>query len=85
MSAPQPLAKVGRELKKYRNLPHEGMVMGVCAGLAYRLAWPTWIVRVLFLVALFGYGAGLLAYLLVGWLAPEAETPRDYGRRTGDA
>lgn len=85
MASVNPLARANRELKKYRNLPGEGIVMGVCAGLSYRLGVATWIVRLVFVIALFGYGAGLLAYLLVGWLAPDAATPADYGKRTGGA
>lgn len=85
MTAPQPLAKVNRELKAYKNLPDAGIAKGVCAGLAYRLGVPTWIVRIAFILLLFGYGVGLLAYLLVGFLAPSAATPRDYGKRTGAA
>lgn len=85
MSDPGPLANVNRELKRYRNLPDEGMIKGVCAGLAYRLGVATWIVRVIFLLLLFGYGAGLLAYVLTAWLAPDGETPDDYDERTGMA
>lgn len=81
----RPLAKINRELKAYKNLPDAGIIKGVCAGVAYRLGTPTWIVRVAFAVLLFGYGVGLVAYVLTAWLAPDAATPKDYGRRTGDA
>lgn len=83
MASQTPLAKVNRELKAYKNLPDAGIAMGVCAGLSYRLGVPTWIVRLVFLIAVLGYGVGLVAYLLVGWLAPDAATPKDYARRTG--
>jgi len=83
MPAPQPLVKLNRELKKYKNLSSAGMAMGVCAGLSYRLGWPTWVVRLAFATLLFAYGAGLVVYLLVGFLAPDAATPDDYGKRTG--
>ena len=83
MASQQPLTKLNRELKKYRNLPGPGIVMGVCAGVAYRLGLATWIVRLAFLLLLFGAGVGLVAYLLIGWLAPDAATPEDYVRRTG--
>ena len=83
MASSNPLTTVNRELKQYRNLPDAGHALGVCAGVAYRLAWPTWVVRISFLVLLFGFGAGLLVYLLVGFLAPNAHTPKDYARRTG--
>jgi len=85
MSAANPLTKINRELKKYRNLPDEGLVMGVCAGISYRFGTPTWMTRLAFVLLVFGAGVGLVAYLLIGWLAPDGETPRDYGKRTGDA
>lgn len=86
MPSSQPLATVNRELKKYKNIPQQGLVMGVCAGLSYRLGWPTWVIRIAFLLLLFGAGVGLLAYLLVGWLAPDAASaPKDYAARTGGA
>ena len=83
MPSSDPLAKVNRELKKYKNLPDAGMVMGVCAGLSYRLGWPTWAVRIAFVVLVLGYGAGIIAYLAIGLIAPDAGTPDDYARRTG--
>lgn len=86
-SKPQPnaLAKVNRDLKKFRNLPDEGHIMGVCAGIAYWRGWPTWVVRLAFLALVFGAGVGILAYLIIGFVAPDADTPADYGKRTGDA
>lgn len=84
MSSSNPLSKVNRELKKYRNLPGEGWLMGVCSGLSYRLGVPTWILRIAFLLTLFVFGTGLFAYLLIGIFAPSAGTPSDYYRRTGD-
>lgn len=79
------LAKANRALKRYKNLPDEGHVMGVCAGIAYWRGWPTWLVRIAVLIALLS-GVGLAAYFLVGLLAPDADaTPDDYARRTGDA
>lgn len=83
MASKSPLAKVNRELKKYKNLPDAGMVMGVCAGLSYRLGLPTWAVRIAFAILAFGYGVGIAAYFLIGLIAPDASTPGDYARRTG--
>jgi phage shock protein PspC (stress-responsive transcriptional regulator) len=85
MSDQQPLAKINRELKAYKNLPDAGPLKGVCAGIAYRLGVPTWLVRVAFIIAALCYGVGLLPYLLIGFLAPDAKTPKDYGERTGAA
>jgi len=49
-------------------------IFGVCGGLgAYFDIDPT-IVRVLFLIALLGFGSGLLLYLILAIVMPE-ETP----------
>jgi phage shock protein PspC (stress-responsive transcriptional regulator) len=77
------LTRINRDLKKYRNLPERGIGFGVCSGIAYWRGWPTWAVRVVFFLFIFGAGVGLLAYLLVGCLAMEAPTPDDYNQRTG--
>jgi phage shock protein PspC (stress-responsive transcriptional regulator) len=58
---------------------------GVCAGVAYWLAVPVWIVRLLWFLVAWCYGAGLLIYLLLWIFVPNAPgLPPDYGERTGD-
>ena len=49
----------------------EGEIGGVCAGTAKTLGIPTWVVRAAFLVAFFGYGTGVLLYVLMWALLPE--------------
>lgn len=72
-------------LKRFRLLPDEGWIGGVCAGLAYWLSLPLWLVRLVWVVVFFFYGVGLLPYLLLWIFVPNAEkTPADYGKRTGD-
>jgi phage shock protein PspC (stress-responsive transcriptional regulator) len=76
--------KINRELKKLRRITDEAMVGGVCAGVAYRLATPTWLVRLIWFatVACAGFGLGL--YILLWIFVPDAyETPGDYEDRVG--
>jgi phage shock protein PspC (stress-responsive transcriptional regulator) len=83
-STKKSVAKINRELKKLRCLKEEAMVGGVCAGVAYRLAVPTWAVRLIWFasVACLGFGLGL--YLLLWIFVPnEYETPSDYEDRVG--
>lgn len=73
------------DLKKLRRYPDEAYLGGVCAGLAYSLKLPTWLIR--FIVALmiyFGYGSPGVVYVILWIVLQPYETPRDYNRRTGD-
>lgn len=59
---------------------------GVCAGIAYALELPVWLVRLLTAVAFFGYGFGLGAYILLWIFVPRwAAEPADYAEVTGDS
>jgi len=50
------------------------VIAGVCAGLGDYLGFDPTIIRVLFVVLLFGDGFGLLLYLILWFLMPEGET-----------
>jgi phage shock protein PspC (stress-responsive transcriptional regulator) len=68
-------------MHKFRRMPDPvAGWLGVCSGLAYWLELPTWLVRlgtVMFVIA--GGLTPFIFYVLVGWLAPEADTvPLDY-------
>lgn len=72
-SAPAPGPAVKR---LYRN-PDERVLGGVCSGLgAYFGLDPVWW-RVLWLVMLFFFGTGLILYLLLWLIIPEARTPAE--------
>lgn len=64
----------------YRRLfrdPEGRILGGVCSGLgAYFNTDPLW-VRILFLIAFFGFGSGLLVYLILWVIVPEAKTAAD--------
>ncbi len=52
-----------------------GMVAGVAAGLAEYTGIPVIIIRLIFIGLVFGSGVGLIVYLLLWILIPEAKTP----------
>lgn len=58
---------------------------GVCAGIAYALAVPLWLVRLIFVVTFFaGVGCPLLIYFLLWFLVPKwSVIPPDFEYRTG--
>ena len=47
-------------------------IAGVCAGVAYYLDMDPTIVRVIWGVLAFGYGAGVIAYIILWIIAPVA-------------
>ena len=47
-------------------------IAGVCAGVAYYLDMDPTIVRVIWGVLAFGYGAGIVAYIILWIIAPVA-------------
>jgi phage shock protein PspC (stress-responsive transcriptional regulator) len=58
--------------KKLRRDPNHKTLGGVCAGLANYFGVDIIIPRVLFLIALFGFGSGLLLYIILWAVIPEA-------------
>ncbi|KPJ85534.1 hypothetical protein AMJ57_02745 [Parcubacteria bacterium SG8_24] len=75
----------GRERGFFRITdPDAEWLGGVCAGLAYWIGCPTWIVRLVWFLVAWFYGAGLLVYLLLWLFVPAKDSvPPDYVRRTG--
>ena len=53
---------------------------GVCAGLAYALGIPTWIVRTLFILStFFVFPLNIIVYWVLAWAVPVwTVTPADY-------
>ena len=49
-------------------------IFGVCGGLGDYFGIDPTLVRVLFLVALLGFGSGLLLYLILALVKPEEKT-----------
>lgn len=74
-----------RPVKKlYRN-PDDKKIEGVCSGLAAYFDIDVTIVRVVFLVAMLGYGATILAYIILWIIMPEAKTTIEKLEMRGEA
>lgn len=59
-------------MKKFYLSRSDKKLGGVCGGIAEYFGIDSLIVRIIFIVLLFGYGVGLLAYILLWILAPRA-------------
>lgn len=55
----------------------DGIVGGVCAGLAGQLGIPAWVIRAAWLVAVFCFGTGLLFYAAFWFCLPREDDPAD--------
>lgn len=72
-------------IKKLKRIPEKGWIGGVCSGFAYHFGTPVWVVRLIWVVATLGMGAGFWLYILFWIFMPAvSETPSDYTKRVGD-
>lgn len=69
--------------KLYRN-PDDRVLGGVCSGLATFLKIDTIIVRIIFILLLIGGGTGLIAYLILWAITPEANSITDKMQMKGE-
>ena len=58
--------------KRLMRSGRDQKIAGVCAGVAHYLDMDPTIVRVIWGVLAFGYGAGVVAYIILWIIAPEA-------------
>lgn len=56
--------------KQLMRSGHDKKIAGVCAGVAHYLDMDSTIVRVIWGVLAFGYGAGVVAYIILWIIAP---------------
>jgi phage shock protein PspC (stress-responsive transcriptional regulator) len=83
MGEPHEFGDPGKEKKRtyyrtstkrvYRD-PDNRILGGVCGGLGAYMAIDPIIVRIIFIIIFFGFGAGLLIYLILWIIIPEAKT-----------
>lgn len=59
-------------MKRFYRSSKDKIIGGVCGGLGEYLDVDPLIVRLVFAVLFFGYGTGLLAYIIIWILAPKA-------------
>ena len=67
-------------IKHLRRMPEKGIVAGVCAGIAYWLGAPLWLVRLITAI-LFVIGFNFIpaVYILMWIFVPKVEkTPEDF-------
>ena len=58
--------------KQLMRSGHDKKIAGVCAGVAHYFDMDPTIVRVIWGVLAFGYGAGIVAYIILWMIAPVA-------------
>jgi phage shock protein PspC (stress-responsive transcriptional regulator) len=73
-----------RNKKLYRN-PNNKMLGGVCSGLATFFGIDTTIVRIILFILVVFWGTGILFYVLLWLLVPEAKTAEQQLEMTGEA
>ena len=70
--------------RRLRKVEERKWIGGVCAGVAYWLGVPAWLVRLVLTLSVVGFGFGVLLYLLLWIFMPEWEaTPADYDAVAG--
>lgn len=72
---PEPAPTRSRNRGRLYRDPDHTVIGGVCAGIAARLDIPSWVLRVLFCLAVCFYGFGLLLYIILWVSIPVARTP----------
>lgn len=58
-------------MKRYYHSSTDRIIGGVCGGIAEYFNIDPLLVRLVFAILFFGYGTGLLAYILIWILAPK--------------
>ncbi len=58
-----------------RLVKKDKKIFGVCGGLGYYFGIDPTLVRVLFVIAVLGFGSGLLIYLILAVVMPEDNLP----------
>lgn len=78
------MANASGSRPKLRRIKEKHWIGGVCAGLGYWLAVPTWLVRLVWTVLLLAYGLGGVLYVLLWIFMPAWDRlPDDYEERAG--
>jgi phage shock protein PspC (stress-responsive transcriptional regulator) len=73
-----------KKIKKLYRDPEERVIGGVSAGLAKYFHTETMYIRIIFLVLLFGFGTGLIAYIILWIITPTANSLTDKMQMKGE-
>ncbi len=60
--------------KRLYRIKNEGMILGVCAGIADYFNLDPSLVRIIWVLFVFAGGSGFLAYIIAGLILPEKST-----------
>lgn len=71
LGEPNYAGTTGNTLHQLRRSKSERLLGGVCGGLGKYTEVPAWVWRVLFCLTFFGFGFGLLLYILLWIFIPE--------------
>ncbi len=72
------------QIRKLKRVKEHAVIGGVCAGFAYWLGAPLWVVRLFWAFTVFFMGWGLLLYILFWIFMPAWEkTPEDFKEVVG--
>lgn len=70
--------------RRLRKVEERKWIGGVCAGVAYWLGVPAWLVRLVLTLSVVGFGFGVLLYLLLWIFMPTWDaTPEDFDAVAG--
>lgn len=64
--------------------PDDAVLGGICSGLGAYMGWDPLIIRLFFVLLFFGFGTGLLLYIILWIIVPEAKTASDRLRMRGE-
>ncbi|QBZ98562.1 PspC domain-containing protein [Flavobacterium sangjuense] len=81
--APEPFYPYTKSKKLYRD-KDRGTIAGVCTGLGHYFGIDAVWFKILFLILLFGFGTGVLAYLILWVAMPKAVTTSEKLEMTGE-
>lgn len=73
-----------KNLKKLYRDPEHKVVGGVVAGIAAYTGWDLGLLRFLFVISIFFFGTGILLYLILWGITPEAKTLTDRMQMQGE-
>lgn len=74
-----------KKIKKLYRDPEDRVVGGVSSGLANYFNIDTIIIRIIFIVLFFGFGTGLIAYIILWIITPSADSLTDKMQMKGEA
>jgi len=84
-SEQKPEGSIERRSKRlYRN-PNDKMLGGVCSGLAAFFGFDATLVRIILVILVIFWGTGILLYIILWLLVPEAKTAEQQLEMTGEA